>query len=44
MDNYRKEEIERLIKSAKEKEFEVCIWGAGYIGRGIGFKILKQLL
>lgn len=43
MDNCRKKEVERLIELARQTEFQVCIWGAGYIGKGIGLKLLKQL-
>jgi len=39
----RVEEVKQLVKLAQLDEYQVCIWGAGYIGKGIGLRILKQL-
>lgn len=43
METARNREVKRLIKLAQMEDFQVCIWGAGYIGRGFGLKLLKQL-
>lgn len=40
---YRKGEIKRLIELALLEEYQVCIWGAGCIGKGIGLRILRHL-
>ena len=35
-------EIQDLINKAKTDQYEVCIWGAGFIGTGYGLKLLHQ--
>lgn len=39
----RADEVKQLLRFAQLDEYQVCIWGAGYIGRGIGLKMLRQL-
>lgn len=41
MDN--KKEIWQLVEQAQSVDYQVCIWGAGYIGRGVGLNLLEQL-
>lgn len=38
-----KKNVKRLIELAQSEEYEVCIWGAGHIGKGFGLKLLKDL-
>lgn len=33
---------ELCIKYAKSKEYEVCIWGAGFLGKGIGLQMVHK--
>ena len=33
---------ELYIEHAKSKEYEVCIWGAGFLGKGIGLQMLRK--
>lgn len=35
--------IEETIKLAKNNEYKVCVWGAGYVGTHYGYEILKEL-
>ncbi len=39
MDNNK---IEEIIKLAKQDDYKVCIWGAGYVGTHYGYDLLKQ--
>lgn len=34
--------VMEYIELAQSGKYEVCIWGAGYIGTGIGLKLLKK--
>lgn len=36
-------EVKQLVKLAQLDDYQVCIWGAGYIGKHIGLRMLKQL-
>jgi hypothetical protein len=36
-------EIKRIISDSQSGEYKVCAWGAGYIGRNSGYKMLKDL-
>lgn len=35
--------VKDIIKFAHDKKFKICIWGAGYLGKTLGYNILKQL-
>ena len=40
--NYTTEEIIKFLKLAKSNDFEVCVFGAGSLGTGVGRQILKN--
>lgn len=35
--------IENILGLARSGKYEVCIWGAGYVGRNYGYELLKGL-
>lgn len=41
MEAIRLAEVKRLITLAKSKEYEVCVFGAGYIGKRMGIEMLS---
>ena len=36
------EEDKNKLELAKSKEYKVCIWGAGYVGREFGMPFIKK--
>lgn len=36
------EEDKKILELAKSKEYEVCIWGAGYVGKEFGLPFIKR--
>ncbi len=40
---YDRERIEQLIALARRDEYDVCVWGAGQLGKGFGKRILDDL-
>lgn len=42
MDGFNELRIKELLLKAQQAEYQVCVWGAGKIGTGIGKKILED--
>lgn len=35
--------IQNIIGLARNEEYKVCIWGAGFMGKGLGYELVKKL-
>ena len=37
------QDIQEKIELARDEQYKVCIWGAGFLGKGLGYDIVKKL-
>lgn len=40
--NHNIEKIKKMLELAKSENYEVCVWGAGFLGRNFGKRILSD--